>query len=205
MTAPARLGPVLVVDDEVHLNLLVSSILKLHGCEVITAQNGQQGLDAVRERRDVKVIVTDLNMPVLDGFGMLNAVRALGVNAPVIVLTARATTATRNRPARSARTPSSPSPSRVSSCGSWSSRSCSPDAPGLRAGSGRVTAPPEHVRGEHHLTPRTRTPARHAQTFTHVGHRPGAVLSWPHVKHRGRSNDGEQPRQEACGDAGGAW
>ncbi|GGJ69882.1 response regulator transcription factor [Deinococcus aquiradiocola] len=89
MTAPARLGPVLVVDDEVHLNLLVSSILKLHGCEVITAQNGQQGLDAVRERRDVKVIVTDLNMPVLDGFGMLNAVRALGVNAPVIVLTAR--------------------------------------------------------------------------------------------------------------------
>ncbi|WP_188961447.1 hypothetical protein [Deinococcus aquiradiocola] len=77
----------------------------------------------------------------------------------------------------------------------------------MRSPTGRshVMARPEPARVERPGTPRTRTPARHAQTFTHVRHRPGAVLSWPHVKHRGRSNDGEQPRQEACGDAGGAW
>jgi two-component system OmpR family response regulator len=79
---------VLVVDDEENVSHLVSSALRFDGFETITADNGNSALAAVAEQ-DPDLLVLDVMMPGLDGFGLLNKLRAAGSQVPVIFLTAR--------------------------------------------------------------------------------------------------------------------
>jgi two-component system OmpR family response regulator len=78
----------LVVDDEPSLTDLVSTVLKYEGFEVRTARAGGE---AVRVCRDFQpdVVVLDVMLPDLDGFAVLEKLRAEGTDAPVIFLTAR--------------------------------------------------------------------------------------------------------------------
>jgi two-component system, OmpR family, response regulator len=84
---PAR---VLVVDDETNIVELLSVSLKFQGFEVYTAANGPAALDRAREVRPDAVIL-DVMMPGMDGFGVLRRLRADGIDAPVLFLTARHT------------------------------------------------------------------------------------------------------------------
>ena len=79
---------VLVVDDEENVAHLVSSALRFDGFETITADNGNSALAAVAEH-DPDLVVLDVMMPGLDGFGLLGKLRAAGSQVPVIFLTAR--------------------------------------------------------------------------------------------------------------------
>src|ERR1700712_639030 len=79
---------VLVVDDEENVSHLVSSALRFDGFETITADNGNSALAAVAEQ-DPDLLVLDVMMPGLDGFGLLNKLRAAGSQVPAIFLTAR--------------------------------------------------------------------------------------------------------------------
>ena len=80
----------LVVDDNADLRAYVGSLLA-DTFEVAEAADGQEGLDAARERVP-DLIVSDVMMPRLDGFGLLDALRADRVtcHVPVLMLTARA-------------------------------------------------------------------------------------------------------------------
>jgi two-component system, OmpR family, response regulator len=91
MTMPAKQATkqrVLVVDDEENVAHLVSSALRFDGFETITADNGNSALAAVVEH-DPDLVVLDVMMPGLDGFGLLAKLRAAGSQVPVIFLTAR--------------------------------------------------------------------------------------------------------------------
>lgn len=79
---------VLVVDDEANIVELLSVSLKFQGFEVYTATNGAQALDRARETRPDAVIL-DVRMPGMDGFGVLRRLRADGIDAPALFLTAR--------------------------------------------------------------------------------------------------------------------
>jgi len=59
-------GVVLVIDDDAELRGALSTLLGLYGYTVVTARDGQAGLDRLRERCP-DVIVLDLNMPRMDG------------------------------------------------------------------------------------------------------------------------------------------
>ncbi len=81
---------ILVVDDEPDLLSTVEYRLKFAECDVVTACNGQEGLEkAAAEKPDL--ILLDTNMPVMNGHQMLERLRAdpnlKGI--PVIMLTAR--------------------------------------------------------------------------------------------------------------------
>ena len=80
---------VLVIDDEPAVRLLLQRNLEFAGFEVETAEDGAQGLLAVR-RGLVDVVVLDLMMPQVDGFEVLAELSAPGgaVPPPVIILTA---------------------------------------------------------------------------------------------------------------------
>ena len=82
---------VLVVDDETNIVELLSVSLKFQGFEVYTASNGPAALDKAREVRPDAVIL-DVMMPGMDGFGLLRRLRADGIDAPALFLTARDTT-----------------------------------------------------------------------------------------------------------------
>lgn len=79
---------VLVVDDEANIVELLSVSLKFQGFEVHTATNGHAALDKAREVRP-DAIILDVMMPGMDGFGLLRRLRADGIDAPALFLTAR--------------------------------------------------------------------------------------------------------------------
>src|SRR5246127_3083420 len=81
---------VLVVDDEANIVELLSVSLKFQGFEVHTASSGPAALDRAREVRP-DVVILDVMMPGMDGFGVLRRLRADGIDAPALFLTARDT------------------------------------------------------------------------------------------------------------------
>lgn len=95
MIGPAR-PRILVVDDEENIRFLVGSALRRAGFEVVAAGSGRDALEtAARTRPDL--IVLDVMLPDLDGFGVLARLRAAGITVPVIFLTARDATEDRVR------------------------------------------------------------------------------------------------------------
>ena len=79
---------ILVVDDESNILELLAVSLRFQGFEVCTATNGPAALDLAREVRPDAVIL-DVMMPGMDGFGVLRRLRADGIDAPALFLTAR--------------------------------------------------------------------------------------------------------------------
>jgi two-component system chemotaxis response regulator CheY len=79
---------ILVVDDSASIRESVSFILNQNGYEVDTADDGQQGLDKLKVN-EYQLVITDVNMPNLDGIGMIEQLRQLDKNKfiPVLVLT----------------------------------------------------------------------------------------------------------------------
>ena len=79
---------VLVVEDEVNILKLMTIRLTKSGFNVFTAENGEQALSVVK-KEDVDIIIADVMMPVMDGFEMIENLRAEGKNIPVILATAK--------------------------------------------------------------------------------------------------------------------
>ena len=80
--------PVLVVEDDEVIRAFVIATLGAEGYPVVGTTNGAEALECVRQYTP-RVIVLDLNMPIMDGRAFLAAYRALpGPHAPVILCTA---------------------------------------------------------------------------------------------------------------------
>lgn len=79
-------GKVLVVDDSRVVRAVVGHMLKKGGFQVEEADGGPTALRLLRSGRH-DVVITDLNMPGLDGFEVLAAVKRLDPNVEVIILT----------------------------------------------------------------------------------------------------------------------
>ena len=81
---------VLLVDDEDQLRRVMKDLLEREGYVVSEARDGVQALDQV-DRTGPDVIVLDLNLPGLDGYGVLSHLRSRPATAdiPVVVLTAK--------------------------------------------------------------------------------------------------------------------
>lgn len=79
----------MVVDDEVGVRELLADALKLAGFEVVTASDG---MNALTQLRSVKpnLLIVDINMPLMDGFDLIERLRTNGDNTPALMLTARA-------------------------------------------------------------------------------------------------------------------
>lgn len=68
--------PVLLIEDEPIQRKIVSSQLMDSGFSVIEAGNGREGLDLWRENPGIRLVITDLMMPVLDGYGVIESIRS---------------------------------------------------------------------------------------------------------------------------------
>jgi len=84
------LAKILIVDDDGALRTLLGLCFLRRGHSIVVASNGAEGLACVTAQAP-DLVVTDVNMPVLDGLELLRQLRADGhADLPVIVLTARA-------------------------------------------------------------------------------------------------------------------
>ena len=78
------MAKILVIDDERGIRHLLDTYLCHKGYEVLLAENGQKGLELLRQERP-DVIVLDLKMPKMDGLTVLQQVRSLNRTQPVII------------------------------------------------------------------------------------------------------------------------
>jgi len=88
---------ILAVDDERDVTDLVAFQLTRAGCTVLTAGDGRQALACVQERRP-DLIILDLMLPDIDGFGVCEILRRQASTAtiPILILTAWATSDARH-------------------------------------------------------------------------------------------------------------
>ncbi len=84
MTSPR----ILIVEDNQNLAYGLKNNLEIEGYVVMTAADGNVAQALVQEQR-FSLIVLDLMLPGLDGFSLLRAMRAEGIQTPVLILTAR--------------------------------------------------------------------------------------------------------------------
>ncbi len=78
---------VIIADDSMFQRFTLHKLVKNAGFDVVEAKNGQECLDAVgREQPDL--VLLDLNMPVRNGFDILETLQAQGSTVPVIVISA---------------------------------------------------------------------------------------------------------------------
>lgn len=79
---------VLAVDDSRTMRNLLNAALVQAGFDVHLAEDGQDGLQQLQKTRP-DVVITDINMPRLDGFGFIEAIRGSqsNRNLPILVLT----------------------------------------------------------------------------------------------------------------------
>ncbi|QJT08479.1 response regulator [Oceanidesulfovibrio marinus] len=79
---------ILIVDDSKTVRNLVAFIMKKEGFKVTTAENGLDGLEKLYTSPDVDLIISDINMPKMDGFTFIKSVREqeLYRDVPIVVL-----------------------------------------------------------------------------------------------------------------------
>ncbi len=87
---------ILVVDDSIFMRMTLSNMVKGGGHEVIVAVNGREGLEKVRSEQP-DCLVTDLNMPDMEGPELIETLRKEGNTIPIIVNTADVQESTRAR------------------------------------------------------------------------------------------------------------
>jgi two-component system chemotaxis response regulator CheY len=73
------------VDDDPSIVAVVAEILTSEGHEVISAENGAE---ALTKADGESLVLLDMRMPVLDGWGFARRFRAAGKRAPIVVMTA---------------------------------------------------------------------------------------------------------------------
>ena len=82
------MADILVVEDDLALNKLVSAELKSNGYGVTACFNGEEALSALEHKR-FDLILTDVMMPVMDGFTLAENVRKTDEATPIVFMTAR--------------------------------------------------------------------------------------------------------------------
>ena len=80
------MAKILVVDDAAGIRNQVSTFLSEKGYTVIAAEDGADGLKKLRENPEVSLIVSDVNMPGMDGITMVESIRKDLGNTTVNVL-----------------------------------------------------------------------------------------------------------------------
>lgn len=80
---------VLVVDDSVSMRQMVSFTLTGVGYEVIEAGDGKEAVDILNGGSKPHLVITDLNMPNMDGISLIKAVRGMAAHkfTPILMLT----------------------------------------------------------------------------------------------------------------------
>jgi HAMP domain-containing protein/signal transduction histidine kinase/CheY-like chemotaxis protein len=88
----AAANKVLIIDDDIRNIFALTSLLERHTIEVISADNGEEGLKLLQENEGIGIVLVDIMMPVMDGYETIANIRRIPKfrSLPVIALTAKA-------------------------------------------------------------------------------------------------------------------
>ena len=82
---------VLIIEDSEDFRSKMRSLLEILDYEVLEASDGLEGIDLIKSERDIKLIISDLHMPNLDGLSMCKKIRSENIEtAPILMVTTEA-------------------------------------------------------------------------------------------------------------------
>ncbi|BCB95187.1 hypothetical protein JZK55_01090 [Dissulfurispira thermophila] len=77
---------ILLVDDDPFVREMIGVILESEGYDVVSCENGRDALNAVTVNSDLDLIITDINMPEMNGYELIDRIRKSGFTLPVLAL-----------------------------------------------------------------------------------------------------------------------
>lgn len=86
--AKLRTIKILFVEDESDLITIISDTLSKLGANFLTARNGAEGLEVLKNNSDIQLVVSDINMPVMNGIEMIRHIREGGSDIPCVIMSA---------------------------------------------------------------------------------------------------------------------
>jgi len=83
---------VLLVDDDIRNIFAMTSVLERFKMEVISAENGKDGIQMLVDQHDIDVVLMDIMLPTMDGYTTIRAIREIAdfKELPIIAVTAKA-------------------------------------------------------------------------------------------------------------------
>ena len=86
---------ILVIEDDKPIRDMMKAVLELEGYQVVCAENGKHGIDAILKAAPPDVILLDMMMPVMSGWDFIDFMRtnASGAQIPIIIVSAFTETA----------------------------------------------------------------------------------------------------------------
>jgi hypothetical protein len=76
---------ILIIDDEAAIREIAKETLQAHGYNAITASDGAEGIALFAEnKKDIKVVITDIMMPVMDGTAAIIALKRISPDVKII-------------------------------------------------------------------------------------------------------------------------
>ncbi|GAB6907773.1 Acetoacetate metabolism regulatory protein AtoC [Desulfosarcina cetonica] len=81
---------ILIVDDEKNYTLILAAVLEDAGFETLTANSGAEALE-ILSQSDVDLALTDMKMPGMDGIELLERIKKMDADLPVVMMTAHGT------------------------------------------------------------------------------------------------------------------
>ncbi len=81
---------ILVVDDEKNYTLILCAVLEDEGFETLSANSGEEALNILSES-DIDLVLTDMKMPAMDGIELMEKIKDIDADLPVIMMTAHGT------------------------------------------------------------------------------------------------------------------
>ena len=79
---------ILVVDDNLEMCKLIEKVLIKEGYEILIAGDGEEALDKVKNKKDIKLVIADIKMPKKDGTNLLKEIQEDYPTIKVILMTA---------------------------------------------------------------------------------------------------------------------
>lgn len=79
------MNPILVIEDEQAMRLLIQDYLEYLGYTVLLAPDGKTALDLVKSE-PISIAFVDINLPDISGVEVMQEMRARGVNCPLVIL-----------------------------------------------------------------------------------------------------------------------
>ena len=88
---PLNGARILIVDDDARSVFALTSVFERFGAEVLYAENGRTGIEALERNEDISLVLMDVMMPELDGNATIRAIRRMPqfADLPIIALTAQ--------------------------------------------------------------------------------------------------------------------
>ena len=77
---------ILVVDDQESIQKALYHMLSSEGYEISTANNGQEALDSINQN-SFDLVISDINMPIMNGLELLKNMKANKINIPLLFIT----------------------------------------------------------------------------------------------------------------------